>query len=86
MTIRKKLVSIDEEKQINEIIQKGGSPSSEINHNSPTNYRLTLRIPSPLKTKVDENIKQDTACPSLTSWILEAMKQRLQNDKIKDKI
>lgn len=85
MTIRKRFTSNNEEKQINDVIHKGGSVGSEVNPISSSNYRLTLRIPNPLKTKVEETIKQDPACPSLTSWILEAMKQRLQNEKNKDK-
>jgi hypothetical protein len=86
MAIRKKPPSLIEENKINEIIQKGGSVGEAVPAEEDTNHnhRLTLRIPGPLKTKIDEIIEQDPTCPSLTIWILEAIKQRIQKEKRSD--
>ena len=80
MVIRKKPVSAEQEAKINAVIQKGGSPINTIQQ-SDEPYRLTLRIPLPLKVQVDDLIAIDPAPPSLTAWILEAIKQKLQRHR-----
>lgn len=85
MAIRKKPINSEQEAKINAIIQKGGSTTNNhIQANEP--YRLTLRIPLLLKSQVDELIAIDPTEPSLTAWILEAMKQRLQREKQQNEI
>ena len=80
MTIRKKPITPEQETKINSIIQKGGSSSvSAAQSGEP--YRLSLRIPVGLKLQVDELIASDPTEPSLTAWILEAMKQKLKREK-----
>lgn len=71
--------SESEEIKIKNIIHKGGSITDDTQNQEP--YRLTLRIPLPLKKQINELIKTDPIRPSLTSWILEAMKQRLNREK-----
>lgn len=78
MTIRKTPTRTKYESKINAIIQKGGSPNNISQLKEP--YRLSLRIPLPLKIQVDELILADPIQPSLTSWILEAIKQRLKRE------
>jgi hypothetical protein len=80
MVVRKRPISSEQELIINAVIQKGGSPTQAINHSSEP-YRLTFRIPLALKNQVDALIASDPVQPSLTAWILEAMKQRLNNEK-----
>ena len=80
MAIRKRPLNLEQEAKIHEIIQKGGSPSTvEKQIHEP--YKLSLRIPVPLKNQVEEIISLDPTQPSLTAWILEAMKRRLQSEK-----
>jgi hypothetical protein len=77
MAIRKKPINSKDEAQINAVIKKGGSPS---NRKEKDAYKLALRIPAPLKMQVDVIIEADPTQPSLTAWILEAMKQRVQKE------
>ena len=81
MAIRKHLPSVKAEIKINEIIQKGGSVKGHVADHLSRDHRLTLRIPFPLKVKIDDMIDKDPACPSLTYWILESIKQRIQKEK-----
>lgn len=80
MTIRKKPTNIAQEAKINAVIQKGGSAAKSPNQD----YRITLRMPTPLKLQVEELIHLDPAQPSLTAWILEALKQRVQREKLNE--
>ena len=86
MAIRKQpLQHNKQEEKVNEIIQKGGSSINQyISSQDP--YRLTLRIPLPLKTQVEELLSSDPTQPSLTAWILEAMKQRLNRERQDEKL
>lgn len=79
MAIRTRPFNKGEEIKIQNVIHKGGSTTADKQSQEP--YRLSLRIPLPLKEQVDELIKIDPIRPSLTSWILEAMKQRLNREK-----
>lgn len=79
MAIRTRPLNKEEEIKIKNVIHKGGSTSEDKKVQEP--YRLSLRIPLPLKEQIDELIETDPIQPSLTSWILEAMKQRLNREK-----
>ena len=85
MVIRKQPIQHEKEAKISEIIQKGGSSiSKDVPSQAP--YRLTLRIPPLLKTQVEEFLSSDPTQPSLTAWILEAMKQKLHRERLDEKL
>lgn len=87
MTIRKsppKLVQ-NNKTSYDKVIQKGGSITGAAIQNGELPYRLSLRVPSLLKIQVDQSIALDPTRPSLTAWILGAMKQRLKQEE-KDEI
>lgn len=85
MVIRKQPAQHEQEAKINDIIQKGGSSiNKQLASQEP--YRLTLRIPLPLKTQVEELLLFDPTQPSLTAWILEAMKQKLHRERSDEKL
>lgn len=87
MTIRKsppKLVQ-NNKTSYDKVIQKGGSVTGAAIQNSELPYRLSLRVPSLLKIQVNQSIALDPTRPSLTAWILGAMKQRLKQEE-KDEI
>lgn len=79
MVIRTRPFDKKEEIKIKNVIDKGGSTIND--RQTQDSYRLTLRIPSPLKEQINEIIKIDPIQPSLTGWILEALKQRLNREK-----
>ena len=79
MVIRTRPFDKEQEKKVENIIKRGGSTLNHKQDQEP--YRLTLRIPDPLKLQLDELLKTDPVQPSLTSWILEAIKNKLQQEK-----
>ena len=79
MAIRTRPLDTKEEIKIKNVIHKGGSTTYD--KQIQDSYRLTLRIPIPLKEQIDETIRIDPVQPSLTGWILEALKQRLNHEK-----
>ena len=70
----------DNERRVNELIEKGGAIASNTPEDSSKPQLVQLRLPRDIVQRIDKHRNRRTVPPSRHAWLLEALLEKLQDE------
>lgn len=73
-------------KLVDNIINKGGSSATEIDHSTNDYVKITLRLPNKMIKIIDDHLKDSISKKTRTGWLREAAEEKITKDVTKSNL